>query len=297
MRKSKRGRARTLIIIASFGLVVFVVLMIGGVRLTISNSEKLDEEILNQVVINSPNVTLGSRIKADTGMFKGQFIYKQHKDIDGYIIPWSDIIGNYGIWNADSVGRAQLNNSNGILDFVEGTGQKMMKFYKQEVSYKVLSNDVAQVSLETNRVMEMAISFDQKYTLAEIQTKVPTNLNVAWLWLDEKNNAGQVEALTPDLVYGFDGIQKQNEQVTDDKVLEGNYNNFISSLEMLAEESDEIDALFTKYSKQNLKQVRFKGIILTGQEKNFYSLASATFIRASEIGAVAEIIPYITPYK
>lgn len=297
MRKSKRGRARTLIIIASFGLVVFAVLMIGGVRLTISNSEKLDEEISNQVVINSPNVTLGSRIKADNGMFKGQFIYKQHKDIDGYIIPWSDIIGNYGIWDADSVGRAQLNNSNGILDFVEGTGQKMMKFYKQEVSYKVLGNDVAQVSLETNRVMEMAISFDQKYTLAEIQTKVPTNLNVAWLRLDEKNNAGQVEVLTPDLVYGFDGIQKQNEQVTDDKVLEGNYNNFISSLEMLAEESDEIDALFTKYSKQNLKQVRFKGIILTGQEKNFYSLVSATFIRASEIGAVAEIIPYITPYK
>ena len=54
-----------------------------------------------------------------------------------------------------------------------------------------------------NHVAEVAISFDQPYTLQEIQAKVPENLNIVWLYMaspiadESKGPAGMP-------VYGFD---------------------------------------------------------------------------------------------
>ncbi|MBC6315995.1 anti sigma factor C-terminal domain-containing protein [Listeria grandensis] len=297
MESGKRNKRRIGLISAVIVIIVCVGLIIGGMKLTMFHSAKLDEEILDQVVINSPNVSLGSRIKAQNDIFKGQFIYKQYKDIDGYIIPWTDIIGNYGVWGENSVGRVPLNNFNGTLDFTEGTNQKMMKFYSQDVPYKKINNDIVLTSTDTDKVMEMAISFDKKYSLKEIRAKIPVNLNIAWLWLGEEENGGQSDALTPDQVYGFEGIQKKVEKVSDADVFKGNYNNFISSLESLASKSEHVANLLTKYGKEDIDSLQFKGIVLTGQAINFKQLAGAPFIRASEIGATADIVPYIKPYK
>lgn len=54
-----------------------------------------------------------------------------------------------------------------------------------------------------NYVAEVAISFNQPYTLKEIQTKIPDNLNIVWLYMvspikDESKGPAGMQ------VYGFD---------------------------------------------------------------------------------------------
>ncbi|MBC2368861.1 hypothetical protein HBP99_09450 [Listeria booriae] len=291
IRKNKIFIRVVLIVVIGTGLII------GGMKLATSNSEKLDSTLLNQMVINAPNLELGSRMKAENGIFGGKFIYKRYKDIDGYIIPWTDVTGNYSVFGQDSVGFMQLNNSNGTHDFVEGTSQKMMKFYNQDIAYKKVATELKAILGNENLVMEVAISFDKTYSLERIRKMTPENLNIAWLWLDEDDNGGQLEALAPDHVYGFEGLQKPNEKVPSDDVYQGNYNNFLSALEVLQEDSAKAATLHDKYSKLKLKQLKFKGMVLTGQATSFKNLSDQKFIRASEIGATADIVPYIKPYK
>ena len=54
-----------------------------------------------------------------------------------------------------------------------------------------------------NYVAEVAISFDQPYTLKEIQTKIPDNLNIVWLYMVSpiRDESGGPAGMP---VYGFE---------------------------------------------------------------------------------------------
>jgi len=74
--------------------------------------------------------------------------------------------------------------------------------------------------LTKNYVAEVAISFDKPYTLQEIQTKIPDNLNIVWLYMtshiaDESKGPSGVS------IYGFDPSSSPKDA----------YNEFMDALE------------------------------------------------------------------
>ncbi|EUJ28089.1 hypothetical protein PCORN_12312 [Listeria cornellensis FSL F6-0969] len=278
--------------------IVLLVVFLGAafvlqLKTVTSNAEQLDVQILNRAAVSSPNIKLGNRVKMNADLFGGKFMYKQTKDINGYIIPWSDTYASYtGLGNDVQAGR--MGETNGSTVFAEGTSQKMLQFYNPDISYGAINNDLQKLSDDLKKVMEVAISFDKSYELQDILEKIPSNLNIAWLWVVSENTDG---VLDMDQVYGFEGLQKPVDHVPDSKVYQANYRNFVAGLDSLRTNSSKADTLYEVYSKLDLNAVKFKGIILTGQATNFKQIAGQSFIRASEIGATADIVPYIKPYK
>lgn len=149
-----------------------------------SSAVQLDERMLNKSIINSPNVQLGNRVKMNADLFGGKFMYKQTKDVDGYIIPWIDTYVSYNNSNVDINQTNMMSETNGVTDFAEGTNQKMMHFYKPDVAYEKIANNLNELSWSADKVMEVAVSFDKAYYLKDILSVVPANLNIAWLWLE-----------------------------------------------------------------------------------------------------------------
>lgn len=135
-----------------------------------------------------------------------------------------------------------------------------------------------------NHVAEVAISFDQPYTLQEIQTKIPDNLNIVWLYItsqivdESKGPAGMP-------VYGSDPSNSPKEA----------YKSFIDALKKYdANGNNETIQEFLKLNKnKQLNEVKILGVILTGQTQNFKALENQDFIRGASVRATAQIVPYI----
>ncbi|MBC1308281.1 anti sigma factor C-terminal domain-containing protein [Listeria booriae] len=270
--------------------IAFVVLL----KSVTSSAVQLDEDVLNQSIVNSPNVKLGNQVKISADLFGGKFMYKQMKDVDGYIIPWSDVYASYTNSGDNWYQGNAMSETNGTTEFAENTNQKMMYFYKPDGSYPSVANELEGLTGNTNKVMEVAISFDRPYDLQEVVDFLPTNLNVAWFWLEAENTN---ELLDMAQVYGFEGLQKPISGVNDKEVYAANYSNFLAGLDKLQNKTSKMADMYAKYSELNWNEVQVKGIIVTGQEKNFKTIANHKIIRASEIGATADIVPYIKPYK
>ena len=139
-----------------------------------------------------------------------------------------------------------------------------------------------------NHVAEVAISFDQPYTLQEIQAKIPDNLNIVWLYMtsqivDESKGPMGVP------VYGFDPSDSPKKA----------YNSFIDALKKYdADGGDKTIQEFLKLNKnKQFDEVKISGVMLTGQTQNFKVLENQDFIRGASVGATAQIVPYIKPEK
>ncbi|MBC1371221.1 hypothetical protein HB847_02485 [Listeria booriae] len=289
----KTGTKKILMTLATLAVlcgIAFVVLL----KSVTSSAVQLDEAVLNQSIVNGPNVKLGNQVKISADLFGGKFMYKQMKDVDGYIIPWSDVYASYTNSGDNWYQGNAMSETNGTTEFAENTNQKMMHFYKPDGSYPSVANELEGLTGNTNKVMEVAISFDKPYDLQEVVGFLPTNLNVAWFWLEAENTN---ELLDMAQVYGFEGLQKPIPGVTAKEVYAANYSNFLVGLDKLQNKTSKMADMYAKYNELNWSEVQIQGIIVTGQEKNLKTIANQKFIRASEIGATADIVPYIKPYK
>ncbi|EUJ47097.1 anti sigma factor C-terminal domain-containing protein [Listeria riparia] len=289
----KTGTKKILMTLATLVVlcgIVFVVLL----KSVTSSAVQLDEDVLNQSIVNAPNVKLGNQVKISADLFGGKFMYKQMKDVDGYIIPWSDVYASYTNSGDNWYQESAISETNGTTEFAENTNHKMMHFYKPDGSYQRVVNELEGLTGNANKVMEVAISFDKPYDLQEVLGFLPTNLNIAWFWLEAENTN---ELLDMAQVYGFEGLQKPIPGVATKEVYAANYSNFLAGLDKLQNKTSKMADMYAKYNKLNWSEVQIQGIIVTGQEKNLKTIANHKFIRASEIGATADIVPYIKPYK
>ena len=92
-----------------------------------------------------------------------------------------------------------------FYEYDKQTKNKVATFYHPSIQeyHDGVQNELGELSQMENHVAEVAISFDQPYTLQEIQAKIPDNLNIVWLYMaspiadESKGPAGMP-------VYGFD---------------------------------------------------------------------------------------------
>ena len=67
-----------------------------------------------------------------------------------------------------------------FYEYDKQTKNKVATFYHPSIKkyYDGIQNELEEISQMENHVAEVAISFDQPYTLQEIQAKVRENLNI-----------------------------------------------------------------------------------------------------------------------
>ncbi|WP_054747118.1 anti sigma factor C-terminal domain-containing protein [Lentilactobacillus rapi] len=246
--------------------------------------------------IAAPNIQISDQALDDSSFWGGKVVSHQYKEIDGYHIPWSTIVGQYN-WSFNSIPTTSLIDTTPTAAYTRLTQQKIPLFYNNNVAKPNVKKafELPAVAKMTGYVAEVAITFKKPLTYQQIQARLPHNLRAAWYWIGvsgkadptfEQNNFLGIQSGLPagklsSLDYRY--FQKSLKKVSASTL--HSYNNF------------SLSGYAHKYAKQHptLKQAKFAGVIVTGKSENFKALRNRSWITESSVGATIKRVPYIKP--
>ncbi|KAA0763852.1 sigma factor regulator N-terminal domain-containing protein [Bacillus sp. SH5-2] len=297
LKKAKRKQLLKIIITSIIVVIILIPIIYKvGNYFAAKSSTKLHERLFLHNTIAEPNVQIDSQVTSNSSMFGGNIISNRSKNINGYIVPWNTLTSSYG-WIRINIDSNELtpgfywSRSNAeFYEYDKQTKNKFATFYNPNIKdyHDGVQNELGEVSQMNNYVAEVAISFNQPYTLKEVQTKIPDNLNIVWLYMtspigdESKGPAGMP-------VYGFNPDTSPEEA----------YKEFVDSLNQYDDDGhDEDIQKFLKANKNKpFDQVKILGVMLTGKTENFKALENQDFIRGASVGVTAQVVPYIKPEK
>ena len=295
LNKAKRKQLLKIIIITIIVVLILLpILYKTGNYFAAKSSTRLHEQLFLHNAIAEPNIQIDSQVTSNSSTFGGNIVTNRSKNINGYLVQWSTLTSSYD-WLRIKIDHNELIpgsywSDTESYEYDKQTKNKVATFYHPSIQdyYDGIQNELGEISQMENHVAEVAISFNQPYTLQEIQAKIPDNLNIVWLYMtspisDESNGPSGMP------VYGFDPSDSPKDA----------FNSFIDSLEQYdANESNETIQEFLKTNKDKpFDEVKILGVMLTGQTQNFKALENQDFIRGASVGATAQIVPYIKPEK
>lgn len=294
LKKAKRKQVLKMSAIALLTLVIIIpVFFKVGDYFAAKNASKLHDALFLRHALTQPNVQIDSQLKAQNAIFGGNIVTNRSKNINGYTVEWSTLTSRYD-WLFTHIDTNELIpgrywSDSQFYGYDKQTKTKSAMFYHPLIeNYYYVPDEIKGVSEMENHVAEVAISFDRPYTFAEIEAKIPDNLNIVWLYMtsaivDESNGPAGME------VYGFGPSSSPADE----------YKVFLKDLEAYGGKgyNDEIKDFLEENKEKDFKDVEVLGVMLTGQAKNFKALENKGFIRASSVGATAEMVPYIQPEK
>ncbi|MFC0472342.1 sigma factor regulator N-terminal domain-containing protein [Halalkalibacter kiskunsagensis] len=295
LKKAKRKQFLKIAIIST--IVVLISLPIfykTGNYFAAKSSTRLHEALFLNNAIAQPNIQIDSQVTSNRSMFGGNIVTNRSKNINGYLVQWSTLTSSYG-WLRINIDHNELVpglywSDTEFYEYDKQTKNKVATFYHPSIQeyYDGVQNELGEISQMENHVAEVAISFDQSYTLQEIQTKIPDNLNIVWLYMaspigDESNGPAGMP------VYGFDPVDSPEKA----------YYSFIAALENYDVQgyNETIQEFLNSNENKPFEEVEISGVMLTGQAQNFEALENQDFIRGASVGATAEKVPYIKPEK
>lgn len=295
LKKAKRKQLlKTVLISIIVALFLLPIFYKTGNYFAAKSSAKLHEQLFLHNEIAEPNIQIDSQVTSNSSMLGGNIITNRSKNINGYVVQWSTLTSSYD-WLRASIDANELTpgfywSDTNFYEYDKQTKNKVATFYHPSISeyYDGIQNELEEISRMENHVAEVAVSFDQPYTLQEIEANIPDNLNIVWLYMtspivDESNGPAGMP------VYGFNPAHSPNESYTD----------FIDALEKFDPDghNETIQEFLNANKNKQLDEVKILGIMLTGQTKNLKTLESQDFIRGASVGATAQIVPYINPEK
>ncbi|PAD69723.1 hypothetical protein CHH83_06765 [Bacillus sp. 7586-K] len=297
-RALKKAKLRQTFKIIIISIIVTIILLPTfykvGNFFAAKSSDQLHEQLFLHNAIAEPNIQIDSQVLSDSSMFGGSVVTNRSKNINGYLVQWSTLTSSYD-WFRTNIDLNELApglywSETEFYEYDKQTKNKVATFYHPSIQkyFDGVQNELKEISQLKDHVAEVAISFDQPYTLKEIQAMIPDNLNIVWLYMtspiaDESKGPSGVQ------VYGFDPSDSPQEA----------YASFIEALQKYDEEGEnETIQEFLKVNKnKKLDEVKILGVMLTGQTQNFKALENLDNIRGASVGATVQINPYIKPEK
>ncbi|NRG61761.1 hypothetical protein HPA88_08155 [Streptococcus suis] len=300
------------------GLSILGLLLITGATLktlqilTANNGEKIyqEHELLSQV--SYPNIEYSTYYYKATSLFAGAVHADRHKDLAGVPVAFGDYEYHYD-WLGTYLNFSQDGPSyKGNIAYDRQTWSKLPLFYNTD---KVDTDDFARVPSQelslvkdmSNQLVEVAITFDKKYSFGDLQTMLPQNLKKNWYWIGTASKKNTAD-FRIDQLFGLDGevlqvyqpdpnLPKEAEiwnPLTPMKKMAEQYNHYLGEYALVTDVKTFLDKFGkTDFSKQeSIDKLEFAGIILTGKAEDFAQLEGKDWIYASSIGASIPIQPY-----
>jgi hypothetical protein len=304
------------------GVVLVVVGIANSKILGMIGYTKYDQENAFREISGPNNYTSG--VVFNEGLFNGEAEYSTYK-----------IIGNKPVYNGTSIidysifpftnsrygnvyGRILTFENNKPSAFNKSNlynelGNEEMMFYHPKVNYKSYSNELNSLdSMDDNKSMEIALSFDKEYTVKEVQDMIPKDINLSWYWVDtnnekdleplkgiyketDKNGKKKIVYRNPcyisaDKIYGMDGIDSHGLIVEEPEI------SFIQNIQYGITQKSRYESEFKrihnnlsgkdgKIDKEDLKVI---GVVVTGNVKDLKTLQNKDYIKGSTIGVVVD---------
>ncbi|MFZ2696096.1 MAG: anti sigma factor C-terminal domain-containing protein [Lactococcus raffinolactis] len=323
IKKEKRKRLLKTIAIS---FVTTVVLLFIGYTLINKRMEmqyKKAQEMANITdMIESPNLVSQSQYLSTSGRVTSQLKSERFKNIDGYMVAATPLEINFSLFGIgygsgkNSSLTVPITKTKEIGAFSRENGEKLPLFFnpkhkESETQQEAKATHEARtLSGFKNHVAEVAISFKEPMTYAEIQAKIPENVLINWYWLGmASDQLSATETVGKVIGINADEAGKLSSEPLKSKTSSAwwspNYPSFVAAVKTAAEKRGYTvngldiyqDALKQIEKYPTLKTAKFSGIIVSGRTENLATLDDESYVYTTNVGLQAEILPYIEPTK
>ena len=323
IKKEKRKRLLKTIAIS---FVTTVVLLFIGFTLINKRMEmqyKKAQEMANITdMIESPNLVSQSQYLSTSGRVTSQLKSERFKNIDGYMVAATPLEINFSLFGIgygsgkNSSLTVPITKTKEIGAFSRENGEKLPLFFnpkhkESETQQEAKATHEARtLSGFKNHVAEVAISFKEPMTYAEIQAKIPENVLINWYWLGmASDQLSATETVGKVIGINADEAGKLSSEPLKSKTSSAwwspNYPSFVAAVKTAAEKRGYTvngldiyqDALKQIEKYPTLKTAKFSGIIVSGRTENLATLDDEPYVYTTNEGLQAEILPYIEPTK
>ena len=179
-------------------------------------------------------------------------------------------------------------------------GERVVEFFHPQVNYKQIFDDRKLLNvIDDNTVIEMAFSFDDEYSIEEVNEVFKEQL--AWYWVDtfskdqieNDNNFNKDENFRDATIHGFQAYGFSYNRIAETY----SASNFISILERVKEDGgdyqEDAERIITnitnhgeiKLEPQNLHII---GVIVTGKPSDLIKFSDESMIRGATLGATTD---------
>ena len=180
-------------------------------------------------------------------------------------------------------------------------GERVVEFFHPQVNYKQLFDDRTLLNvIDDNTVVEMAFSFDKRYSIEEVNEVFKDQL--AWYWVDtfskdqieNDNQFNKNKDFRDATIHGFQAYGFAYNRVAESH----SASNFISILEDVKEDGgdyqEDAKRIITNITNQgeiklepeNLKII---GVIVTGKPSDLLKFSGLSMIRGATLGATTDL--------
>lgn len=308
LAKKKRREWKKRTIFISFGAVLLAgglafLIWLGLSFLATQQYSQLEDYYYRRTAIAFPNMQRDNARITSASHLKGTYQANLIKDIDGIPVKYEEIEANFSVMNwqhdllADVVLPSSVEQDRTEMAYSYKSHQKAALFFNPKARYnpediiRKPAQEFPYLADMKGQLVEVAISFDKQYTLAELEEKLPKNLKINWYWIGSVSDLNTSNQAVRHL-FGWTPRKQW---------LEPSYEEFYSLLEGFSqsEEAKEMgqeelaeDVKAHLASDGKLRKATFGGVILTGKAENFAGLEDQDWIFASSIGAAIPNQPY-----
>ncbi|KWW21907.1 MULTISPECIES: anti sigma factor C-terminal domain-containing protein [Peribacillus] len=304
IKKTRRRQTFKYVIIAVFTTVILLTILFTGSQYILTN--RLEHQDNYYDMIHGANISFASSSN-NYNLFSVTKETTYRKSIGDRSIVWDKKTEKIPLFGRiDTIergsGMIEVNVFNEkaqrMVRYNEFNNERKIDFYYPGLSYDYLPIELdTAVGLDKNKLIEVALSFKEPMTLAELSKKLGYE-NVNWLWADTTTVA-QMDRMTKELdsdslktkggggAFGFEVRQEY-------PYSKENGQGFIQTMKQLnktdSHKSSIKEALKgIKENTQSTKgEIRLNGAVVTGSPAELRRFQKLDFIRASVIGATVD---------
>ena len=303
----KKARKRSIIKMVIISLSVSLIVLFGSYFIGDTVMKlKMDKEI---ELDTSWNRIVGANVEERGTIYnysltsataKSSFV----KVVGGVPIPWGEQEKVFTI-----LGTSRLISINGpsSLGYIDDEripmyyeGKRVVEFFHPQVNYKQLFDDRTLLNeIDDNKVVEMAFSFDDGYSIKDVNEVFKDHL--AWYWVDtfskeqieNENNLNQDEELRDATVHGFQAYGFSYHRMSETFPVM----NFITTLEKMMEDGGDYEedakrivSNITNHGEVKLEPQNIKiiGVVVTGKPSELIKFSDESMIRGATLGATTD---------
>lgn len=313
------------IIKITINIAIFLILLSTFIYYNASTLNKLGNKKIMQLTnyfnVASPNSYIGT-YQFDDRFFVGELEFTKYKFVGDNVfydgeskmsyhygnIPF--VNGMYGN-NGDYLFYNEAESQQGLYEAqsYNKIGRRIMKFYLPSIEYANYINDLSMLNnINEDKNVELSLSFDKEYTIDEVNSMLPNNITLNWLWVDTYNEKrieymrsheetidnDTIKKSSPNVilneydVYGIKTINSSGEKI---KNPESIFIDTICNERLVDEENTSVyEELFEKLNKDNRtinkSDIKIIGVVVSGDVVSLNQLSGKKFIKASTFGAI-----------
>lgn len=305
-----------IILILLCGIIVILNTMIlNHIAMDVLTNEQIFD------LVARPNIYM-SQYQINDGFLAGELDYVTYRIVGNravyngtYKISYNSIPVVAGIYGYSDRGQlTQIEVEDGY-SYYNKVGLREMSFYHPYIEYKTYQNDLIMLDkIGENKYLEMSLSFDKDYSLEEVQSMFPSEVKLAWYWVNTYSeedlnrikgqyvelidNEGQKtdekayqepKVLFAHQIYGMKGTTSTGE------IIKNPYNSFIEAINAGLNRKynqTQFKMLFDKLRNGKEKitkdDIRIIGVVVTCDTTSMKLLKDLSFIKASTLGTVID---------